>query len=101
MTTKSGTHKPSPAGSSPRMTDPADKEIHSAAGKPPYPKPAKSKVASNPDDDTRDPATEDGRSPHDRGTERDGDYETGVESMRKQVKGDDAWRRGETQDKKS
>lgn len=81
-----------------KMGDPSDRELRSAKGKRPYPRPAKVKVAGKPQDDTQDPAEADPKAPHDRGVAKGDNYERGIESARRKVGEDDeAWRKGRTQ----
>lgn len=91
----------------PDMHDPADTDVHSPKGKPPYPQPAKSKVKPHDDDaggpgagdDLADPGEANPNAPHDRGVERDGHYEDAVDDMNRKISKDEAERRREQKDR--
>jgi hypothetical protein len=85
--------------SEPGMRDPSDKEIHSAAGRDPYPSPKKgAKDAADAENDLEDPASEDPDAPHDRGHERGGRHVSGVQDMLKRVEDNpEDWKKGRTQ----
>ena len=85
-----------PRQSEPEMHDPKDKELHTEEGVQPYPVPNKSKVEGQPQSD--EPAGKD----YERGHDKDGQYEGGVDRMRNKLKDDgdkDAWSAGRTQGK--
>jgi hypothetical protein len=84
----------------PDMHDPADTDIHSKKGAKPYPEPGKSKVATGPKNDTIDPAERNTAAPHDRGSERDGDWRSGADDMQRKVADEKAaWKKGLTQNR--
>lgn len=88
-----------PRQSEPGMRDPADKEIHTREGRDPYPSPRKgAEKAGRSEDDTKDPGDVDASAPHDRGTEKGGEWHSGIEDAEEQVKDEKkAWKEGLTQ----
>lgn len=66
----------------PDMHDPTDKELHRKEGVEPYPVPNKAKVEGKPQSD--EPAGKD----YERGRDKDGQYEGGVDRMRNKLKND-------------
>lgn len=84
----------------PSMKDPADTDIHSASGKPPYPQPGKTTNVGQAARDTEDPGDANAKSPHDRGSADDGEYDDANTDMLKKVKDDKrAWEKGKTQNR--
>jgi hypothetical protein len=81
------------------MRDPADREIHKAAGRDPYPAPKKGATdADNAKNDLEDPADDDPDAPHDRGHIHRGRHASGVDAMRREVEDEaEDWKKGRTQ----
>jgi hypothetical protein len=93
-----------PRQSEPGMRDVTDKEIHTGAGRDPYPEPRKgAQKANNPTDDTADPGDLDADAPHDRGTVRDGNWMSGIDDAERRLADEGAtkaWKKGLTQNEK-
>jgi hypothetical protein len=85
--------------SEPSMDDPADREIHRAEGRDPYPAPTRgTKGADPPEDDLIDPGDKDERMPHDRGVMEDDEHVGAREDMIDEIgKDKEAWKKGRTQ----
>lgn len=84
----------------PDMHDPADRDIHSEDGVPPYPTPAKVTKEDRITDDTIDPADTTDGAPSDRAhVNANGQFERALQSQQKKL-GDDVedWKDGKTQD---
>jgi hypothetical protein len=87
----------------PEMRDRADSDLHTKAGRDPYPEPkGGSKSRADPENDLADPAETDRAAPHDRGVMKDCEYLSGRDQMDVEIgKDKEAWRKGRTQNSPS